>query len=435
MLTAIAFLLAFTFGCLLALFRHPIFGFVTYVSLLYVPPHTYWWAYALPSLRWSLIAAAITLVGVLIHRPNDSGPSIFSNAIMRGFLVLLLWLVVQSFWALDETMHFELLTIIAKYALLFALIYKCVDSTVHLKYFLWAHAAGCFYLGTVVLDRYMGGRFEGFQAPGINEANAGALQIVTGVLITFVLFLSGRWKAKAVTVGLMPITLNALVATISRSGFLALGVAGLLFNLFAPKNITGLVRILSVAGLVLFMAITNPVYWGRITTITAAGEEVEGVDTGSGRLVLIDAQFKMFADYPMGCGHRCTAVLSPIYLDEKHLTGEEGRRARSSHNTFMSLLVEQGIPGGVLYVLLLIWIARTTFRLQYRMRSSNGLLPITYAATVAILGAITVGDIFVDYLKFEARVWFLALLVALERLELEYANSSHEISEVRDMRN
>ena len=103
--------------------------------------------------------------------------------------------------------------------------------------------------------------------------------------------------------------------------------------------------------------------------------------------------------------------------------------------TFMSLLVEQGIPGAVLYVLLLIWIARTTFRLRHPMRSSNGLLPITYAATVAILGAITIGDMFVDYLKFEARVWFLALLVALERLELEYANSSHEISEVRDMRN
>jgi O-antigen ligase len=428
MITATAFMLAFTTGCLFALIRHPIFGLVTYVGLLYVPPHTYWWNYALPSLRWSLVAAAFTLIGVLIHRSKISGPRLFDNSIMRGFLVFVIWLVVQSFWALNKTMHLELLTIIAKYTLLIGLIYKCIDSTRHLKYFLWTHATGCFYLGIIVLYEYLGGRFEGFQAPGIDEANAAALHIVTGILVTFVLFLSGKWIEKAVAIGFMPITLNALVATISRSGFLALGVAGLLFNLFTPKKITGLVRILSIVGLALFLAITNPIYWERMSTIIKAGEEIEGVDTGSGRLVIMEAQFEMFADYPLGCGHRCTVVLSPAYLDDTYLTGSGERRGRASHNTFMSLLVEQGIPGAVLYVMLLLWTVRAIFRLRDRMQSSIGLLPITYTATVATLGAITVGDMFVDYLKFEARVWFLALLIVLERLE--YADRAHKIGEV-----
>ena len=119
----------------------------------------------------------------------------------------------------------------------------------------------------------------------------------------------------------------------------------------------------------------------------------------------------------MGCGHRCTVVLSPAYMEDEFLTGLEGRRARSSHNTFMSLLVEQGVPGALLYILMLIWIARLVFRLRSRMRGSSGLLSNVYAAVVAILGAITIGDLFVDYLKFEARFWFVGLLMVLVKLD------------------
>ena len=69
----------------------------------------------------------------------------------------------------------------------------------------------------------------------------------------------------------------------------------------------------------------------------------------------------------------------------------------------MTLLVEQSVPGAVFYVFLLIGIAITTFRLRGRMRREGGLIPIVYAAVVSIPGAITVGDMFVDYFKFEAR--------------------------------
>jgi len=423
MLTAAAFLIAYIAGCLLALFRHPVFGLVTYVGVFYLHPPARWWGAQLPSLRWSLIAACVTLLAVLMQRSNDKDPRLFQYGLMRGSLFFLGWLALQSFWAMDRTMHSELLALNAKYVLLIALVYKCIDSITHLKYFLWTHAAGCFYLGIIVFTDYTGGRFEGFGGPGVSDANSGSLQIATGIVITFALFLSGKRLEKVMAIGVMPFTLNALVATISRSGFLALAVAGVLFNLFSPKAKTLQVRFFSLVGLALFFVLTNPVYWDRIDTILDAGEEIEGEDTGANRLVLIDAQFRMFAEHPFGCGHRCTATLSSEYLDDAYLTGEEGRRARSSHNTFMTLLVEQGIPGAMLYIMLLIWIVRLVRRLRHPMRNSSGLLANTYAATVAILGAIFVGDMFVDYLKYETRVWFLALLLILDKL---YAASPHE---------
>jgi len=417
MLTAAAFLVAFSAGCLLAIFRHPIYGLATYVALVYLHPPSAWWDSRLPDLRWSLIVAGVTLFAVLIRQSRFTKPRLGEFGFIWGLVFFVVWIGVQMIWALDRQLQTEFLVLCAKFVLLTVLVYKCIDSIEDLKIFLWTHAAGCFYLGTVVLAEYRGGRFSGFRGPGIDEANAAALLIVTGVLTTFALFLSGKWIEKIVAVGVMPITLNALVATISRSGFLALGVAGVLFNLFAPKKIVGVVRVLSLAGLVLFLSVTNSFYWDRISSITKAGETIEGVDTGVGRLVLIEAQFEMFGEYPMGCGHRCTAILSPAYLEDEFLSSGEGRRARSSHNTFMSLLVEQGIPGALFYILMLIWIARLTFRLRRRMRCSSGLLPIVYAAVVAILGAITVGDLFVDYLKFEARFWFVGLLMVLVKLD------------------
>lgn len=426
MLTATAFLLAYASGCLLALFRHPIFGLLTYVAVFYLHPPVRWWGDNVPSLRWSMIAACVTWIAILIHRSDKKRPHLFDSSLMRGALVFLAWLALQSLWALDQPMHMELLTLTAKYVLLIGLMYKCIDSESHLRYFLWTHAAGCFYFGMLVFSTYLGGRFEGFGSPGANEANAGALQIVTGVIVTFALFLSGKWLQKATAILFMPFTLNALVATISRSGFLALGVSGLLFNVFAPRVRRRTVRVFSIAGLALFVALANPVYWDRIDTLLYAGEKIEGEDTGAGRLVLMGAQLQMFAEHPFGCGHRCTATLSPAYLSDVHLTGPEGNRARSSHNTFMSLLVEQGIPGAVLYLLLLIWTAKTVLRLWQPMRESAGLVANTYTATVAILGAIFIGDMFVDYLKYEARVWFLAILMILGKL---YQNNQQEMKE------
>ena len=346
---------------------------------------------------------------------------------MWGMTFFVAWLGIQTAWALTGSTHFDFFVLYFKFLLLVVLVYKCIDTIAHLKIFLWAHAAGCFYLGTVVLSSYIGGRFEGFRGPGINEANAAALMVATGVVTIFALFLAGKLWEKIVAIGVMPITLNAMIATISRSGFLALMVAGVIFNLFAPKKIIGTVRVLSVAGLLLLVLITNPLYWERIGTVLFAGEEVAGVNTGSSRLVLMRAQFEMSYQYPMGCGHRCTATLSGDFLDDRFLTRNAyGTKARSSHNTFMSLLVEQGVPGAILYLFLLGWIARTVFRLRSSMRESIGLVPIVYVATVSILGAITVGDMFVDYLKFEARFWFLGVLMVLVKL---HANRQLEESE------
>jgi hypothetical protein len=416
-LTGLIFLAGFFAGCVLAFARHPIFGLMSYVAVFYLHPPSRWWGASMPDLRWSMLAAVVTLVALLIRKKDlKNDIPVFSHKVMIGLVVFFVWTLIQSLWALDRTTHSELVVLFAKYILLVALIYKCVDSEKHLRLFLWTHVLGCLYLGWLTYTTYSGGRFEGFGGPGIDEANAGGLQIVTGIFVASSLFLMGSTKERIGLFGAMPFILNALITTISRSGFLATGCGGVIFNFFSPKPLRNAVRILSVLAIALFLLLTNDTYWGRIESLKHGGEVVEGVDTGAKRLEIMQAQWQMFLAYPLGCGHRCTAVLSTQYMGDHLLTGRDENKARASHNTFMTLLVEQGVPGAVLYVLMLFWIAARLLALRRQYAEGVGFVSLLLPGLAAILGAITIGDMFVDYLKFEARLWFIAVLMVIVRL-------------------
>jgi len=419
-ITGLLFMLAFFAGCYLALARHPIYGLVTYVAEYYLHPPSRWWGESLPDLRWSLLAAGVTALAVMIRKKplaaQAAGVPLSHHRIFIGLILFVLWVALQSLWALDMDMHMELLSLFAKYVLLLALIYKCVDSEEHLRLFLWTHVLGCVYLGWIVLDANSGGRFEGFGGPDINESNAGALQIVTGVATAGALFLAGSARTKLIIIAALPLILNAFIATVSRSGFLEIIVAGVVYNLLAPKHRRKRVGVVSVIGVIGFLIIAGPTYWGRIDSLKYAGEQVDGMDTGASRIAIVKAQWEMFKAHPMGCGHRCTAVLSPSYMPDSLLTGEGENRARSSHNTFMSLLVEQGVFGVMFYVGMLGWIVARLISLRRVFRSQESLLAEFYPAVAASLCAILIGDMFVDYLRSEARIWFVALLMVLVKL-------------------
>jgi len=410
--TGLAFLLFYLAGCTLALVHRPIYGLMTYVAVFYLHPPSRWWGTTLPGIRWAFVAAMVTAVAVVIHNRRRNYLPLIRHKITLGLLLFLGWLYIQYFWALDQAMHLDLLEYMTKYLLVIWLMYRCIDTEANLKLFLWTHVLGCGYFGWIAYTSYSGGRFEGFGGPSMEDANAAALQIVTGVFVAASLFLGSRSWERVGLLGVIPFIVNALITTISRSGFLALGCAGLVFNYFAPRRFASRVRVFSILGAILFIMLAGPAYWERIGSLQYVGEEVEGVDTGAGRLLIMQAQAKMFLEYPYGCGHRCTATLSPNYLPRESLSTDGGR---SSHNTFMTLLVEQGLIGAMFYLLFLIWILKSLLYLRRETRQKDNFLAAVFPTVAAVLFAITVADLFVDYLKLEVRFWFIGLVLVMIR--------------------
>ena len=412
--TALLFLGGFLTGCVYAFWRHPIYGLMTYVAVYYIEPSAQWWGQGLiQNIRWVFIAAGVTVLAMFIHRPATTPPSAFKSGAFRGLVVFVVWIYLQSLWALDSDSHMVLISVWTKFLIVAVMICRCVDSERNLRLFLWAHVGGCAYLGFTALISYTGGRFEGFGASGLAEANAGALQLVTGVVVGGALLLEGRIAAKAVLTVLIAIVANGIVTTVSRSGFLAMSVAALVFNAMTLSKHRTKVRILTILALVMAVLLTNPEYWQRIGTIKHTGADIEGVDTGGGRLEIMAAQVQMFKGHVMGCGHMCTTWLSPQMIDARFLTVEGGR---ASHNTFMTMLVDHGVFGVILYLALLMWIARTILILRRRLKDEDGFLASMLPGIAAVLGAIIVADQFVQYPKLEARVWFVSLLIVMLHL-------------------
>lgn len=410
-LTTVAVIGLFLIGSLFALARHPIYGLMTYIAFFYLSPPDRWWGQGfLAEVRWSLAAAAVTLASILIHSSKMSARPFVDKSLMSGLILFAVWIGIQSAWAIDEPMHSQLFSMYAKFPIIIYMIWRCVDSDRHMRYFLWVHVLGCLYFAWIAFTTYQGGRFEGFGGPGLDDANAGALALVTGLMVAAALFFAVGKIEKSVLFFAAPLILNAIVSTISRSGFLAIVVGGAIFNYAAPRNLRRLVRLFSVAGIVLMLALTTDAYWERIASIKYAGADIEGVDTGGGRVEQIYAQMRMFSDHPMGCGHRCTADLSRFYLDEKFL---DASGARSSHNTIMTIAVEQGIPGILCFLALLSWLVRRLLVARQKYRDMDTFNARVFPGVAAALGAIFVGDFFVDYLKFEIRFWLLALLAVL----------------------
>ena len=138
-------------------------------------------------------------------------------------------------------------------------------------------------------------------------------------------------------------------------------------------------------------------------------------DAGAGRIQIMRAQWDMFLDHPLGVGHRGTSALSSLYLPDDMLitTGDGLAKGRASHNTFLSMLVEQGILGGAVYVYMLWWMFTRVRRLHRYYAERDDFSAVMVPTIAAIFVAIVVGDVFVDYLKIEPRLWFIAIVMLM----------------------
>jgi len=423
-LTGFVFLIAYVAGLALAFFRHPNYGLYTYIAVFYLHPPSRWWGAFLPGIRWSLIAAAIAMIAALRLPPDKDRPAWYSTPPAKILIAFTIWMWIQNLWALAPEVHFEASVLFTKYIVLFFLIYRLVRTPDEIRWFLVAHVAGCAYLGWLGYTAVMSGRLEGVGGPGIDEANALAMHLATAVMIGSMLVLVERRWAMWISLAAMPFMLNAIVLAGSRGAFLAILVGAFVLWSAKPSTHVRLFYGLASLGLVLFLTLAHDVFWERMSTIKTAVGGSEEMDTSAeSRLVLIAAQWKMAREYPMGTGHRGTEVLSPLYIDQKYMSlqrngsGAVGRR--SSHNTFMTALVEQGFPGAVLFVMMWGWCAREIVRLKRIGRAWSPQVTAQIAGIGAALAVVFVAGMFVDYLKTEVQAWLWSLLACLGGLATE----------------
>lgn len=432
MFAALAFVVASLAFAVLAFVRHPIYGLYFYLASIYVHPPSRWWGPMLPDLRWSLTSALITILAVMWHRGRLAAkPPWMSNGAAVILGVYALWMVVQSAWALDLDTHLEGTIKFLKYMVAFWFVYRITDNKDNLREMTLGHVLGCGLLGTYAMFTGRDGdRLDGVGGPGLDDANTLGMYLATGLILGMGLVLTYRgWRRWAV-LGVMGVIATGFVLANSRGAFLGL-VAGALVLLVAKARAHRRVFwALAIVGLVGFAVVVDKAFITRMFTIGDVAETSEDADASArSRVIIYQAQVRMALDYPMGAGHRGTATLSPFYLDERWLTtqgGGEGAVAqRSSHNTFMTTLVEQGFPGAMLFIALILWWLGSIVRLR-RLIDKADVDPDVVTLGGAIAGGlmvVMVAGSATDYLLAEVQFWLFAALVSALQLGERRATS------------
>jgi hypothetical protein len=440
MTTAVVFILVYIAGLIAAVVRHPIYGLYTYLWAFYLAPATNWWGSVLPDIRYLYVAALVTCLSAFVHKTDtdDRGDRQVWYRTTPGMAVFcgVVWMFVQSVWAVDPAAHSGGLETFFKHGIIFALIYTVLVDVRSIANFSIAHVVGCLWLGYVALSE-SGRRVEDLGG-ALNNSNLLAAHVTTGVLfaaLQIVCFTNWRRWLCLLSV---PFILNVVVLTQSRGAFLALLAGGVAGYLLAPKSSRKTYLAAGTLGLVLFSMLASNSFLERMDSIKEAilGSEVataseDGNVDRDKRLEIAKGGVKIALDHPLGAGYRGTGALSEKYMPPEVL-GHTG--VRGAHNTFVGVLAEFGFPGGLIFVIVVVYVVRT---LGYLKKLDDKDLPVEYAVIRASVGAslvaMFVGGQFSNYYQAEIHFWLVALLATLHQAarRWEFARSGDEAAEDR----
>ena len=421
MVWAITFLVFCCACSVLAFVRHPIYGFYFYLAATYVFPPGRWWGYVFDGTRWSLIAALVTIAAVMVHRGKLKPKPFWLKSVPAMAMVLYVtWMWIQTPWAIAVQDHVEGSAQFLKYVFAFWFVYRIADTKEHTRDVLFAHMLGCGLLGMLAfMAGRQGDRLDGVGGPGMDDANTLGMYLATGAMTALGLVLTQTGWRRWVAVAAGALILEGLVLTNTRGSFLGLIGGAVAFAVFKSKVHRRLFWVVALTGLVGFASIVDQAFIDRMWSIRDSTVDSEETDQSArSRIIVARAQWLMFFDYPMGSGYRGTVALSPRYLEQRWLTADaNGESARASHNTFLTTLVEQGLPGALIFIWVTLWTPLAMARLRSREAQHRDPEISTLAATiVAVLAAVFVAGNTADFLMAEVQFWMFAALVTLERL-------------------
>lgn len=417
--TSFLFLISYIGGLLAALFRNPVYGLYTYVAVFYLHPPSRWWGQFMPELRWSLIAAVVTLFATWRLAADEERQGWQSHTGIKLFIVFAAWLWFQWLWSITGELHEEAVMLYTKYVVLFYMMYRLLTDWDRVRMFVAINVAGCLYLSWLAWQAPPWGRLEGVGGPGIDEANALGMQLVTGLVFAVALLIEKRWKFRLLAIVAIPLVVNGIIQTESRGATVGLVAAGLAMLYLGARRHRRFLVLCSLIGLAVLIRTAPENFVERMSNLIGIVEQTEEMDTSAeSRLVLIDAQWRMFLEHPWGTGHRGTAILSNRYLEKKYLAintlDDEMGGSRSSHNMIMTALVEHGIPGIILVLAIIAWALGSLRRLKFWDPDTVTPELEIYRMTVGgALVSVLVAGMFTDYLKAEVMYWCLALIAVM----------------------
>ena len=393
--------------------KRPFFGLCAYLMAFYLNPPARWWGESLPDFRWSFVAALVTLLVIFIKNSRFES---FRFTETRLYAVFFFYVVIQTYWAIDLTAHLEFVSAVFNFLMVIFLIQGSVRDEKDLIWFIVFMMLGCSYFTYIGMTSVWGGRLDGVGGPAISSTNQMAQHVAAvfycGVFL--VLLKSRRWYEYAVVVLLLLLCIKVILMAGSRGVYLSIMMTGVFVLLFSAQGSRR--RLYVLAGLAIFSAVVflGPTVMQRFNGVELTQMSETSDKSARSRIVIVQSQIQMFKGAPwLGHGHKGTLFLSPLYIAPEFLTssGPNNQRGRASHNYFLSLLVDHGLIGTSI-ILLIIYRClaplRSISRAKFIGRQDD--IRILLIGLMMGLLCLMLSGMSSDHKNSETSIWFFALI-------------------------
>ena len=283
--------------------------------------------------------------------------------------------LLSAGWSPDPAATLSRVQTIFQLLAMFWLISELVRESAHIDSILIAYVAGATVNAIATFAQFLSGNANQdlrYTATGFNP-NDGALTLALAIPLAWFLMMQSRplWLRLSFFAYLVLAPI-AIALSGSRTGALACAAA-LLFSGFGMRRMrfSRQLMLAGVLGLCVWCAVSivPETSWSRILTIS---EQVHSGDLNR-RMSVWAAGAKAFLEHPLfGVGEGAYLQVSDKYFGESFV----------AHNTFISVLVELGIVGFLLFAAILLITATSIRNLQNTSRSMWTALAATWLVGV-----------------------------------------------------
>lgn len=331
--------------------RLPFRALMAFTFILIIAPQTLF--PALAPLRVALLAAGVAVLSYLYNRFARRRPVIEFTREIKLAACLLGWAVITlplSYWPGGSLSY--LLNVYAKTLVIFWLLSHVVNTLPRLRFAAWSLSLMALPLAVSAVTNFTGGKFLtesriiGYDAPLTGNPNDLALTLNLILPLSIALFLGGSGKPWLRGILLLGIALSVIgvIATYSRGGFLTLAVIFALYVnalLRRPRERHwALLAIFLVLAAIPFLPAD---YVERLGTI--ANIEADASGSAQERWGDTVAALEYILFHPV--------VGAGIGMDILALNEVRGPAWKEVHNVYLQYGVDLGIPGMILFVMLL----------------------------------------------------------------------------------
>jgi putative inorganic carbon (HCO3(-)) transporter len=361
-------------------FFAPFTGLIGYISIAYVRPHE--WAY-MPDVPISLAVGLTTLAGYMIFELTRRAPQLIPNGLL---LVLWMQITFASLYAKSPEAAQGKFIEMSKTFLIALLITAMVDSERRARWLLMGIVSS---IGLLAFRSNIGILLTMGQAriygPGgtIEDNNDYALLLVMAIPIAYYVARAegSRWIRRA-CYALTVMMVITVVFTLSRGGYLGLGAVAFFLAMKAKYKMSALLLV-PIVGLMIFLASPRQVS-ERVSAIRAT----EYDESTQQRLYSWNVSWRIINEHPIfGIG--------PRNLLQIYDRATDTRVSRVSHNSFLQMAVDAGLPALLMFIGLIVLSYVRLWRSRQLLKArapDSPLIAYTHGLEVALIGYFVSGN-------------------------------------------